>query len=56
MMDELISIKIRVTHESVGLMGEELEGSSVKIGGIVENYEKIFTKKRKRNGICDCRR
>ena len=44
MMDELISIKSRVTHD-VGLMGEELEGARVRIGGIVENLRKIFTKK-----------
>lgn len=44
MMDELLSVKNKVTHE-IRLILEESEGSSVKIGGIIENMRRIFTKK-----------
>ena len=44
MMDELSSIKDKVTHE-IRLIMEESEGSNVKIGGIIENMRRIFTKK-----------
>ena len=44
MMDELMSIKNKVTHE-MSLIIEESEGSRVKIGGIVETLRRIFTKK-----------
>ena len=43
-MDELSSIKDKVTHE-IRLIMEESEGSNVKIGGIIENMRRIFTKK-----------
>ncbi|OGH38282.1 MAG: DNA polymerase III subunit alpha [Candidatus Levybacteria bacterium RIFCSPLOWO2_01_FULL_38_21] len=44
MMDELISLKDKVTHD-ISLIMEETEGSRVKIGGIVENIRRIFTRK-----------
>ena len=44
MMDELSSIKNEVTHE-IRLIMEESEGANVKIGGIIENMRRIFTKK-----------
>ncbi|OGH29078.1 MAG: DNA polymerase III subunit alpha [Candidatus Levybacteria bacterium RIFCSPHIGHO2_12_FULL_37_12] len=44
MMDELNSLRNKVTHE-ISLIMEETEGSRVKIGGIIENLRRIFTKK-----------
>ncbi len=44
MIDELMSVKNLVTHEMAQIL-EEIEGSRVTIGGIVENLRRIFTKK-----------
>lgn len=44
MMDELMSVKKIITHEMAQVL-EEIEGSRVKVGGIVENMRRIFTKK-----------
>ena len=44
MIDELMSVKNVVTHEMAQIL-EEIEGSKVTIGGIVENLRRIFTKK-----------
>ncbi|MEK7558973.1 MAG: DNA polymerase III subunit alpha [Patescibacteria group bacterium] len=44
MMDELMSIKKIATHEMAQVL-EEIEGSRVMIGGIVETMRRIFTKK-----------
>ena len=44
MIDELSLIKNKITHE-IRLIMEEPEGSNVKIGGIIENMRRIFTKK-----------
>ncbi len=44
MMDELLSLKNKITHE-INLIIEESEGARVKTGGIIENLRKIFTKK-----------
>lgn len=43
-MQNLLYIKQLITHE-LELVNEELEGKTVKIGGIIENMKKIFTKK-----------
>jgi DNA polymerase III subunit alpha len=43
-LETLLSIKTRISHELDALQ-EEKEGIRVKIGGIVENAKKIFTKK-----------
>ncbi len=42
--DKLLSLKSLITHE-IELAGEEKEGEKVKIGGIIENSRRIFTKK-----------
>lgn len=43
-MDTLSMIKQHITHE-IDLLEEEEDGQRVKIGGIIENAKKIFTKK-----------
>ncbi len=43
-LDNLMSIKSKTTHE-IDMLEEEIEGKTVKIGGIVETTRKIFTKK-----------
>lgn len=43
-MDELLSLRRVVTHD-IALIEDEIEGSKVKIGGIVETIRRIFTKK-----------
>lgn len=43
-MDTLMTIKEQNTHE-IELLNEESDGVRVKIGGIIENSKKIFTKK-----------
>ena len=43
-MDTLSAIKQYITHE-IDLLEEEEDGQHVKIGGIIENAKKIFTKK-----------
>lgn len=44
MLDELISMRKKITHD-INTVLEETEGSSVKTGGIVETFRKIYTKK-----------
>ena len=44
MISELMSLKGKVTHD-ISLIMEETEGSRVKVGGIIENMRRIFTRK-----------
>ncbi len=43
-MDSLLHVKSLISHE-IELLTEEKEGTSVKIGGIIESSRRIFTKK-----------
>lgn len=43
-IDNLILLKTVISHE-ISLLREEKEGAKVKIGGIIEGYRRIFTKK-----------
>ena len=43
-MDNLVALKTVITHE-LDILADEAEGQRVVVGGIIENYRKIFTKK-----------
>ena len=44
MLDQLRTIKTQATHD-ISLIEDELEGSRVKIGGIIDTIRRIYTKK-----------
>ena len=43
-LDNLLHVKSLISHE-IDILGEEKEGTRVKVGGIIESARRIFTKK-----------